>query len=65
MSKITDIIVSTVFPVVKEVGKVEMKEVLSGIKVHNTPEVYHNTLQGLYSDFQLLKDVAAVNNRLY
>ena len=58
MSKIKEIIASTVFPIVKAVGKVEMKEVLSGIKEHNTPEIYHNTLQGVYSSFSLLKEAA-------
>ena len=58
MSKINEIIVSTVFPIVKAVGKVELKDVLSGVKLHNTPEVYRNTLQGLFSDFSLLKEVA-------
>jgi len=58
MATIKEIIVSTVFPIVKAVGKVEMKDVLSGIKTNNTPEIYHNTLQGLYSDFSLLKEVA-------
>jgi len=58
MSKINEIIVSTVFPIVKAVGKAEMKEVLSGIKLHNTQEVYYMTLHGIYSDFCLLKEMA-------
>jgi len=58
MSKINEIIVATVFPIVKSVGKVELKEVLAGIKEHNTPDVYRHTLQGLHADFSLLREVA-------
>jgi hypothetical protein len=57
MSKIREVIVAAVIPMVKAVGEIEMKEVLSQIKEHNTPELYHNTLQGLYSNFSLLKEV--------
>jgi hypothetical protein len=57
MSKIKEIIVATVIPMVKEVGKLEMKDVLAQIKAHNTQQLYHNTLQGLYSNFSLLKEV--------
>jgi hypothetical protein len=57
MSNVKEIIVATIIPMVKEVGKLEMIDVLSQIKVHNTPELYHNTLQGLYSNFSLLKEV--------
>jgi hypothetical protein len=57
MSNVKEIIVATIIPMVKEVGKLEMIDVLSQIKAHNTPELYHNTLQGLYSNFSLLKDV--------
>jgi hypothetical protein len=57
MSSVKEIIVATIIPMVKEVGKLELKDVLSQIKAHNTPELYHNTLQGLYSDFSLLKEV--------
>jgi len=58
MPKIKEIIVEAVLPAIKAVGKVEMEGVLSGIKEHNTPEIYKNTLQGLHSDFSLLKEVA-------
>jgi len=58
MSKVSEILVSVLMPAIKSVGKSELKEVLSGIKAHNTPDVYKNTLQGLYSDFSLLKEVA-------
>ena len=55
-------IVEAVLPAIKAVGKAEMEIVLSGIKEHNTPELYQHTLQGLHSDFSLLKE-AAVKTR--
>jgi hypothetical protein len=58
MSKIKEIIVASVLPALKKVGKIEMENVLSGIKEHNTPEIYQNTLQGLHSNFSLLKETA-------
>ena len=58
MANVKEIIVATIIPMVKAVGKLEMKEVFSQIKAHNTPELYHNTLQGLYSNFSLLKEVS-------
>lgn len=58
MSKIHEMIVSAVLPVIKGAGKLEMQNVLLSIKEHNTPELYRNTLQGLYSNFSLLKDAA-------
>jgi hypothetical protein len=58
MSKIRELIVAAVLPAIKTAGKMEMENVLSGIKEHNTPEVYRNTLQGLHSNFLLLKEVA-------
>ena len=58
MSKIKEIIVEAVLPTIKAVGKIEMEGVLLNIKKHNTAEVYRNTLQGLYSDFSLLKKAA-------
>jgi len=58
MSKIHEILVSALLPTIKTVGKIEMENVLSGIKDHNPPDIYRNTLQGLYSNFTLLKDVA-------
>lgn len=58
MSKINEIIVASVLPAIKAVGKIEMENVLSGIKEHNTPEIYQNTLQGLHSNFFLLKEAA-------
>jgi hypothetical protein len=58
MSKVNEIIIKAILPTIKAVGKLEMENVLSGIKEHNTPEVYKNTLQGLHSDFLLLREVA-------
>ncbi|HEU5167172.1 MAG TPA: hypothetical protein VFU29_16615 [Chitinophagaceae bacterium] len=58
MSKIKEVLVEAMLPAIKAVGKAEMKAVLSGIKDHNTPEIYQTTLQGLYSNFTLLKQAA-------
>jgi hypothetical protein len=58
MSKIHDLIVSAVLPIIKGAGKLEMQNVLLGIKEHNTPEIYRTTLQGLHSNFSLLKEAA-------
>jgi hypothetical protein len=58
MPKIKEILVEAMLPAIKAVGKAEMKAVLSGIKDHNTSEIYQNTLQGLYSNFSLLKQAA-------
>jgi len=58
MPKIKEVIVAAVLPAIKAVGKIEMEGVLSGIKEHNTSEIYKNTLQGLHSDFSLLKEAA-------
>jgi hypothetical protein len=58
MSKVKTLIAEAVIPIVKAVGKVEMEIVLSGIKEHNTAKLYQNTLQGLYSNFSLLKEAA-------
>ena len=58
MPKIKEILVEAMLPAIKAVGKAEMKAVLSGIKDHNTPEIYRTTLQGLYSNFSLLKQAA-------
>jgi len=58
MSKFQEVLVSAILPAIKEVGKAELTQVFAGIKEHNTAEVYKNTLQGLHSDFALLKDAA-------
>ncbi|MEO8406317.1 MAG: hypothetical protein ABI480_17035 [Chitinophagaceae bacterium] len=56
--KIKEILAEAVFPVIKAVGKVEMGHVLTNIKEQNSAEIYKNTLQGLHSDFLLLKSAA-------
>lgn len=58
MSKINELIVAGVLPLIKRVGKLELEHVLSGIKEHNSEEVYKNTLQSLHSNFSLLKEAA-------
>jgi hypothetical protein len=58
MPNIKEIIVASVLPAIKEVGKLEMKEVLSGIKEHNEPEVYKNILRDLHVNFSLMRRVA-------
>jgi hypothetical protein len=62
MPNIKEIIVASVLPAIKEVGKLEMKEVLLGIKEHNDPEIYKNTIRGIYANFSLLRS-AAVKTR--
>jgi hypothetical protein len=58
MAEIQEILVRAVLPIVKAVGKVEMEHVLWGVKENNSMETYRNTLQGLHSDFSLLKEIA-------
>jgi hypothetical protein len=58
MSKIKTIIIEAVLPAIKAVGKAEMEIVLSDVKEHNTPEFYQNVLQGLHSNFSLLKEAS-------
>ena len=58
MAEIQEILVKAVLPIVKAVGKVEMEHVLWGVKENNSMETYRNTLQGLHSDFSLLKEIA-------
>ena len=58
MPKIKEILVEAMLPAIKAVGKAEMKTVLTRVKDHNTPEIYQTTLQGLYSNFSLLKQAA-------
>lgn len=53
-----EIIVASVMPVVKIIGKSELEKVLQNIQDHNTPEVYANTLKSIHSSFLLLKEVA-------
>ena len=58
MPKIHDIIASAVLPIIRGTGKLEMQNVLLSIKEHNAPDIYRNTLQGLHSNFSLLKEDA-------
>ena len=58
MPKIKEVLVAAMLPAIKLVGKAELEAVLSGIQSHNTDDIYRNTLQGLYSNFLLLKQVA-------
>ena len=58
MSKVKTVLVEAVLPVIKAVGKAEIEVALSGIKEHNTAEIYQTTLQGLHSNFVLLKEAA-------
>lgn len=58
MSKIKEAIVEAIMPVIKTAGKLEMENVLSGIKEHNDKETYKNVLQGIHSNFSLLKEAA-------
>jgi flagellar hook-basal body complex protein FliE len=58
MSKIKEIIVDAVLPAIKEIGKLEMEAVLTGIKNKQTAEAYKNLLQSLYSGFSLLKEAS-------
>jgi hypothetical protein len=59
MSRIHEMIVTAVLPIIRGAGKLEMENVLLGIKEHNTPDIYKNTLQGLHSNFSLLKEAAS------
>jgi hypothetical protein len=58
MAKIKEVIVATLLPAIKEVGKIEIKHVLAGIKEHNEIEVYKNTLFSLHANFTLLREAA-------
>jgi hypothetical protein len=58
MPKFKEIVVGAMLPAIKAVGKAEMVAVLSGIKENNTAEIYRTTLQGLHSNFLLLKHAA-------
>jgi hypothetical protein len=58
MPKIHEMISSAFLPIIKGVGKLEMQHVILCIKEHNPPEIYKNVLQGLHSNFSLLKEAA-------
>lgn len=56
MAKFEEIMIGTMMPAIKAIRKAEMEAVLSGIKEHNTAEIYRTTLQGLHSNFSILRD---------
>lgn len=58
MIRIKEAIIEAILPIIKASGKAEINTILSSIKNHNKNEVYKNTLQGLYSSFSLMKEVA-------
>lgn len=58
MSKIKEAIVEAILPVIKTAGKIEMENVLSNIKEHNDNKIYKDLLQGIHSNFSLLKEAA-------
>jgi hypothetical protein len=58
MSKIKEAIIEAIMPVIKSAGRIEMENVLSSIKEHNNNETYKNVLQGIYSNFSVLKEAA-------
>jgi hypothetical protein len=58
MLNIKEIIAASVFPAIKEVGKLEMKEVLAGVKNNNGSVVYENILHAVYSSFSILRKSA-------
>lgn len=57
-----EILVSTLLPAIKTIGKAQLAEVLAKIKQNNTQEVYENTLKSAYSTFSLL-DVEAIKTK--
>jgi hypothetical protein len=59
MPKIHQLLATAFLPAFKAVGKAEMETVLTGIRDNNGPDTYHNTLQGLHSNFSLLKEAAS------
>ena len=59
MPKIKEIIVAAVLPALREVGKIEMKQVLAGVREHNKTETYQNVIRGLHANLSLLKEAAS------
>lgn len=51
-----ELAISILLPAIKEIGTAEIEDVLAGVKSHNTPEVYANTLKSIHSSFTLLKE---------
>lgn len=58
MSKIKETIIEALMPVIKKAGEIELDNVLSSVKEHNSEELYRNTLKSIHSSFLLLKDAA-------
>lgn len=58
MSKIKKSLVSSILPIIKVVGKIEMEKVLSSFKERQSQEIYRNTLLAIHSNFVLLKEAA-------
>jgi hypothetical protein len=56
MAKLKAILVETLLPAIKAVGKAEMEIVLLNVKEHQTSEIYQDTLRALHSSFSLLRD---------
>jgi hypothetical protein len=46
MSKLKNIIIEALLPVIKRIGKLEMEVVLTGIKANKSPEIYFNVQKG-------------------
>lgn len=55
---IKELLVSAVLPAFKEVGKVQVEDLLQQLHDHNLTEVYESSLKGLFQAFTLLKTVA-------
>lgn len=55
---IKELMIAALLPALKEVGKLELKEVLSNIQAHNSLDIYTNTLKSMNSSFLMLKEVA-------
>lgn len=53
-----EILVATLLPAIKAVGKIQLSEIFAKVKLNNKPDVYANTLKGIHSSFSLLKEVA-------
>ena len=57
MSKIHEMIGTSVLPILKGVGKLEMQHVILCSKEQTPPEIYENLLRKLHASFSLLKEV--------
>jgi len=54
MPNVKEVIIATMMPAIKAIGKAEMKAVLSSIKEHNSEEIYRTTRQMQYLAFPFL-----------